>query len=139
MEKDAKKYDLTEKIVQKINGEVIEIEKLNDVFGAIERPFGKENLDLFLATKKGTLVKEAPPAYGNTKNAKNRHYYFLHCFNCIYHCHYCYLQGYFRSPDIVIFVNRQEILSEIEKVIEKSKEKKEIPFFIRENFPIHWR
>lgn len=117
-----------------MGAEVVEIEKLNDVFGAIEKPFGQGKVDLFLATKKGKLVKEAPPAYGISKNKNYRHYYFLHCFNCIYHCHYCYLQGYFRNPDIVVFVNRQAILSSILQIIEKSREKGEIPFFYSGEF-----
>lgn len=134
VEKDAKKYSLTDDILKKLGGKTIEIENLDDVFGAVKTPFGKEKLDLFLATKKGKLVKEAPPAYGLSKNKKDRHYYFFHCFNCIYHCHYCYLQGYFNSPDIVVFVNRQDIFKAIEEIIDQSKLKKERPFFYSGEF-----
>lgn len=134
VEKDAKDYPLTIEIVKKLRRKPIEIENLNDVFGTVDKPFGKEKLDLFLATKKGKLVKEAPAAYGLSQDKKDRHYYFFHCFNCIYHCHYCYLQGYFNSPDMVVFVNRQDVFEAVEEVIKQSKIKKERPFFYSGEF-----
>lgn len=99
--------------------EVLYIDDYQDVFGKVRKPYlaKRTNLDLFLATKKGQLVKEAPPAYGLIKDP---HYYFVHSYNCIYECTYCYLQGYFDSPDIVLFLNHQEIISEIENVIRRS-------------------
>jgi spore photoproduct lyase len=69
---------------------------------------------LFLGKKKGTLVKEAPDAYG-LGDAK--HYYYIHAYNCIYECQYCYLQGYFNTPDIVLFLNHHEIVAEMKKIM----------------------
>ncbi|MBP9675084.1 MAG: hypothetical protein KBD63_08340 [Bacteriovoracaceae bacterium] len=99
------------------------IKKIEDVFGKVRKPYlhKRDDLNLFLGEKKGALVKEAPPAYG-TKG--DPHYYFIHAYNCIYECEYCYLQGYFYSPDIVLFVNHQDILNQMQTVIEKHPEQK---------------
>ena len=90
------------------NSELKFIKKVEDVFGRVKKPYlqKRTNLNLFIGEKKGQLVKPAPPAYGLSGEP---HYYFVHAYNCIYECNYCYLQGYFQSPDIVIFLNHHEI------------------------------
>lgn len=95
--------------------EVKKINKVEDVFGRVKKPYlqKRTNLNLFLGEKKGQLVKVAPPAYGLSGEP---HYYFVHAYNCIYECNYCYLQGYFHSPDIVLYLNHEEISLEIKRV-----------------------
>lgn len=92
------------------------IDNYQQYFGKSFKPYlhKRSNLNLFIASKKGQLVKEAPNAYGL---GNSRHYYFIHSYNCIYECQYCYLQGYFKSPDLVFFTNHQEILQEMETKI----------------------
>lgn len=91
------------------------IDKVEDIFGRVKKPYlqKRTNLNLFVGEKKGQLVKIAPPAYGLSGEP---HYYFVHAYNCIYECNYCYLQGYFQSPDIVIFLNHEEIGAEISQM-----------------------
>ncbi len=95
--------------------EVKVIDKVEDVFGRVKKPYlqKRTNLNLFLGEKRGQLVKLAPPAYGLSGEP---HYYFVHAYNCIYECNYCYLQGYFHSPDIVLYLNHEEIGEEIKRV-----------------------
>ncbi len=95
-----------------------EIENIDDIFGRVKKPYlqKRDNLQLFLGKKKGQLVKLAPDAYGL---AGEPHYYFIHAYNCIYECEYCYLQGYFHSPDIVLFLNHEDIGREIKETIAK--------------------
>lgn len=102
--------------------EVRSIPAYTDIFGAYRKPYlqKRNRLNLFLARKKGKLIKKAPDAYGLKGEA---HYYFIHAFNCIYECEYCYLQGYFDSPDIVLFVNHDDILKEMEITLEKNEGK----------------
>lgn len=97
------------------------ISKAEDVFGRVKKPYfqKRDNLQLFLGEKKGQLVKEAPNAYG-TKGEE--HYYFIHAYNCIYECEYCYLQGYFNSPDMVFFLNHEDIGNKIKDIYQNSKE-----------------
>ncbi len=104
------------------------IEKIEDIFNRVKKPYLQKNetLNLFLGEKRGQLVKEAPDAYGLSGEP---HYYFIHAYNCIYECNYCYLQGYFNSPDIVLFLNHRDICNEIEKVTEECTQKGLTPWF----------
>lgn len=98
---------------------VKEIEDVNQVFGRTKKPYlqKREDLQLFLGKKRGQLVKEAPNAYG-VKGEE--HYYFIHAYNCIYECEYCYLQGYFHSPDLVFFLNHEDIGERIKELYNNS-------------------
>lgn len=98
------------------------IDRIDDIFGRVKKPYlqKRTNLNLFLGEKKGQLVKMAPPAYGLLGEP---HYYFIHAYNCIYECNYCYLQGYFHSPDIVLFLNHNEIGEEIKKIARNDHDK----------------
>ncbi len=91
------------------------IDSYENYFQKVKKPYlqKRENLQLILAEKKGSLVKLTPAAYGVGKEA---HYYFIHAYNCIYECQYCYLQGYFQSPDIVLFINHEDIIEEIKQI-----------------------
>jgi spore photoproduct lyase len=91
------------------------VDSVDDVFGRVKKPYlqKRTNLNLFLGEKHGQLVKLAPPAYGLLGDP---HYYFVHAYNCIYECNYCYLQGYFHSPDIVLYINHEDITAEIKRV-----------------------
>ncbi len=125
------------------------IKRVEDVFGKVKKPYldKRDNPNLFIGIKRGTLVKLAPPAYGlnygpnsgltrlsesdkeaddglNGKKSVEQHYYFIHAYNCIYECEYCYLQGYFSSPDLVLFINHEAIIKEIKNVITQNPDKK---------------
>lgn len=123
VEKEILSLPQTQNILKKYSQiPTIEIEKVDEIFGKVKRPYlqKREDLQLFLGKKRGTLIKEAPDAYGV---AGDPHYYFIHAYNCIYECEYCYLQGYFHSPDIVLFLNHGEIKEEMEAITrEQSKE-----------------
>ncbi len=95
------------------------IDDAMNVWGRVKKPYlqKRNNLNLFIAKKRGQLVKETPPAYGLSGG---KHYYFIHAYNCIFECQYCYLQGYFHTPDLVVFVNHDEICDEIAKIIESN-------------------
>lgn len=95
------------------------IDKIEDIWGRVKKPYlqKRTNLNLFIGKKKGQLVKEAPDAYGL---GNEKHYFFVHAYNCIYECQYCYLQGYFNTPDIVLFTNHTDITKEMDQITEQS-------------------
>lgn len=124
------------------------IDKIEDTWGRVKKPYlqKRESLNLFIGNKKGQLVKEAPDAYGH---GKEKHYYFIHAYNCIYECEYCYLQGYFNTPDLVIFVNHEEIISDMQQITDSDPNHD--PWFhagefsdslalsnITKEFPLYW-
>jgi spore photoproduct lyase len=118
VEKEILSHARVQNIAQKLNLTPIAIDKYDDLWGRSKKPYlhKRDSLNLFLAAKKGQLIKEAPDAYGQ---GGEPHYYFIHAYNCIYECQYCYLQGYFNTPDIVLFINHEEILSEMERTLSK--------------------
>ena len=120
IEKDLMNSSTTKSVLAKVpHKEMIEIDRYDEVFEKVKKPYlqKRDNLNLFLAKKRGQIVKEAPDAYGL---GNSKHFYFVHAYNCIYECEYCYLQGYFNSPDIVWFLNHDEIISEIDSVVKQN-------------------
>ncbi|KAA3600409.1 MAG: hypothetical protein DWQ06_09190 [Calditrichaeota bacterium] len=119
VEKQVKENLYTLKILEALkNPETILIDKIENIFEKVKKPYlqKRTNLNLFIGRKEGQLIKEAPNAYGFSSEFP--HYYFIHSYNCIYECQYCYLQGYFNSPDIVLFVNHEEIQEEMKRLCE---------------------
>jgi len=74
----------------------------------------KQRPALILAAKHGRLVLEAPPEYGI---GGERNYYFSHMLNCVYDCRYCFLQGMYRSANMVIFINFEDFQTALEEKI----------------------
>jgi len=120
VENDILENKYTQRILAKLkcNDHII-IDNYQDIFQKVKKPYlqKRTNLNLFIARKKGHLVKETPDAYGLDGE---KHYYFIHSYNCIYECDYCYLQGYFNSPDLVFFVNHDEIINEMQDIVDKT-------------------
>lgn len=110
-------------ILQKLNRVPLIVERYDEIWGKSKKPYlqKRDTLNLFLAQKKGQLLKSTPDAYGTKGDA---HFYFIHAFNCIYECQYCYLQGYFNTPDIVLFINHEEIIKQMQEELDKHAGKK---------------
>ncbi|MFZ4715756.1 MAG: SPL family radical SAM protein [Bacteriovoracaceae bacterium] len=123
VEVDVFHHSTTQKIIKQTGLIPETISSVEKVWGQKKKPYldKRVNLNLFIGKKRGTKVKEAPPAYGQKGE---RHYYFIHAYNCIYECQYCYLQGYFKTPDIVLFVNHDEIIEEMEIIARKNPQEK---------------
>jgi spore photoproduct lyase len=118
VEEELREHPRAKAIASKMSIEPTYLRSYDEIWGQSKKPYlhKRDSLNLFIARKKGQLLKEAPDAYGQ---AGDPHYYFIHAYNCIYECQYCYLQGYFNTPDIVLFVNHEEIMDEMERVLEK--------------------
>lgn len=120
IEESVKSHPITQNILSRFKKITpIEISKIEDIWGRVKKPYlqKRDNLNLFIGKKEGKLIKLAPPAYGH---GDEPHYYFVHAYNCIYECEYCYLQGYFNTPDIVLFVNHEEILEKMQKITDET-------------------
>ncbi len=128
IEKHLYSHPITQNILKQFpQAQIKQLDNLQEVFGKVRKPYlqKRTNLNLFLGTKRGRLIKEAPPAYGLDGEP---HYYYIHAYNCIYECQYCYLQGYFKSPDLVFFLNHEDIIKEMEKVTLSHSSEKRIWF-----------
>ncbi len=129
VERAAEQWPATNEIRKKLEAvETISIEDYQDLFSRRKTNYleKRSTRNVFIAVKRGTMVKEAPPAYGY--GASDLHYYYVHAYNCIYECEYCYLQGYFTSPDLVFFVNHTDALAEMEQIANHHRGRKRVWF-----------
>ena len=119
-----KEYEKNSRAKQLIEGlphsKLMIIDDYSKYFGRVKKPYlqKRDSLNAYIAKKKGTLIKEAPEAYGLSGEP---HFYFIHAFNCIYECQYCYLQGHFHSPDLVFFINHEDIIDEMQREVDSRK------------------
>jgi spore photoproduct lyase len=122
VEQDIATHPRVLSILNKVKKVPLIIPRYDEIWGRSKKPYlqKRDTLNLFLARKEGQLLKLAPDAYGS---AGDPHYYFIHAYNCIYECQYCYLQGYFNTPDIVLFINHEEIIQEMQKAVDTSPDK----------------
>ena len=123
VEKDLGQSARVQNILSKLRPSQVEyIDRYDHIWGQVKRPYQQKlqtnpsGVNLFIAKKRGQLIRPAPTAYGTADGA---HYYFIHAFNCIYQCEYCYLQGHFHTPDLVFFVNHEEILLEMKSTLKR--------------------
>lgn len=122
IEKDIQDQEAVQALLHRIpHKEQIIIDSFQDHFARSKKPYlqKRSTLNLYLAHKKGQLVKEAPDAYGTYGEP---HFYYVHAYNCIYECNYCYLQGYFHSPDMVLFLNHNEIIAQMQATLLEHQE-----------------
>lgn len=118
IEKEALNYNISSKIASHFkNSTIIEIEHYKDVFCRSHQNFvlQKNSPKLILAVKKNNFVyhgSEMCDSFGNSN-----FYYTSAVMNCIYNCEYCYLQGMYPSGNIVIFVNLEDTIAEVEKML----------------------
>lgn len=116
VEKELWEHPRSKKILETIpHKRVQSIDDYTKYFGRVKKPYlqKRDSLNAFIANKKGQLIKEAPDTYGLSGEP---HFYFIHAYNCIYECHYCYLQGHFHSPDLVFFLNHEQIIDQMKKI-----------------------
>jgi len=114
VEADLRDSERVQKILSRFHTvPVYTIDKIEDVFERVRKPYllKRSDLSLFLGEKKGKKIRESPAFYGLSEGP---HYLLMHAYNCVHECAYCYLQGYFNSPDIVLFLNFEAFASEIE-------------------------
>ncbi len=98
------------------NATQISCTRYGEIFNPRSQDFRlqKKRPALILASKHGRLVLEAPPEYGI---GGEPNYYFSHMLNCVYDCRYCFLQGMYRSANMVIFVNYEDFQVALEEKI----------------------
>ena len=91
---------------------IIKIDNYLKLFANPGRDYykSKEVMNLFLAKKRGKILKKTPEHYGLPGTIG---YALSNMYNCIYDCSYCYLAGYFKSGDMVIFINYEDMKKEI--------------------------
>jgi spore photoproduct lyase len=115
IEKDARDYDMTRRILARLPG--VPVEEIQD--RSVLQPRGSNPADwlseskaaLLLAVQKGPFWRPCP----GTKDYICCGYQILQVtLNCPFDCTYCILQGYVNLPAITVFVNEADLLGELE-------------------------
>ncbi len=113
-------HELTRKILSRYaKSSVIPITHYKDVFNRPNQSFllQKAVPSLILARNTGASVFQGAPV---CQDFGYDHFYYTSCArNCIFDCEYCYLRGMYGSGNVVIFVNLEDILSEVEELLKE--------------------
>lgn len=114
LEKQAKKYDLTNLILDFYKDcQIIEVDNYKNIFDK-NINFTTEKC-LIIAKLSWNWITEVPPNYSKYKKA----FFFKSSLNCVFDCSYCYLKWAFKNNFQTIFVNYDDIKESIEaKIIE---------------------
>lgn len=113
----------TNKIISNIGTpETVVIKHYKDVFNQ-----SGSNWRLQKEVQKIILAKRTDHFYYEGTNViqtfNNKHFYYnTLALNCIYDCDYCYLQGMFNTPHLVIFVNNNDFFTHTTQLINRLKE-----------------
>ena len=113
IEKTVLNHPYTNKILNKLIGvEKIVVDDYKSI--GLDKEFSKradeDKHSLALAEKKGEVLK----SIGRMEDGQ---YYLFHEIDCKYDCEYCYLQYYFQTKIPTIFVNRKDVLENIEEIL----------------------
>jgi spore photoproduct lyase len=120
VEKKVLLHPFTQEILSKFpKAKIIEIEHYKDKFNFFKQNFRaqKNSQKLILAKK------EAPFLYEISDLIQKQDENFLYTtpmLNCVYDCHYCFLQGMYPSANIVLFVNLEDFFKEVDKYLKEN-------------------
>lgn len=105
IEKKASDYKQTKVLLRKFKeAKKVYIDNYKNIFD--KKTFIKS---IVIAKLEWNSILKAPLWYGHTDSR----YFFKTSLNCIYDCSYCYLKWAFKSEDIVIFTNYDDIKKDI--------------------------
>lgn len=124
VEADATEYPLTQRILESSAG--VETETVTDIQSLIETlkrradPIGAGKQYLLLRRDRGRAFKPFPEA----KHYLSCDYYTLHVAEgCDMECSYCILQAYLTNPLLTVYVNIEEMLTNLEKFLAANRDR----------------
>ena len=96
---------------------LIEIDDYSDFFNRSRQDWRlqKTATKLIIAAKKSDFLYTGSPMTPSFEHVN--FYYNTLAMNCIYDCHYCYLQGMYPSANMVFFVNIEDYFRETDRVL----------------------
>lgn len=118
VEKDILRHPRTEAILKKLpRAQIIRIDDYHAIFNRRRQNYALQHASkaLILAENHDELIHSGSPVCQSFD-----HRWFYYCttvMNCVYDCGYCWLKGLYASGNLVIFVNIEDIFSELEKML----------------------
>jgi spore photoproduct lyase len=119
VEKRVLNDEYVKKILDKFKeSKIIEINHYKDRFNPCFQSFrAQKNSQKLILAKKEPPFLYTPGEF--IQKQDNNFFYATPMLNCIYDCHYCFLQGMYPSSNIVLFVNFEDFFKEVEKVYKR--------------------
>ena len=120
VEKRVLSHPFTKEILSKFpKAQIIEIEHYKDKFNSYSQNFrAQKNYQKLILAK-----KETPFLYEISDLIQTQDSNFLYTtpmLNCVYDCHYCFLQGMYPSANIVLFVNLEDFFKEVDRYLKEN-------------------
>ncbi len=111
------------------HSEIIYINRYKELFSTPKHAYSlqKASTSLILARKTNNFLYSGSQ-FAQSTGFKNFFYNTI-LLNCIYDCHYCYLQGLFPSPNLVCFTNLEDFFSNTSTAISQRNNQGE-PLFL---------
>ncbi|NWF66835.1 MAG: radical SAM protein [Campylobacterales bacterium] len=124
IESKARNYPLTDEILKKLpNAKIIEINHYKDIFSRYNqnRAIQANSKKLILAVKETNFLYSASKLI---QTQEQKHFFYTPTvLNCFYDCEYCFLNGFYKSANIVVFVNVEDFFGSIDEKIKELHEK----------------
>ena len=120
VEKRVLSHPFTREILSKFpKSQIIEIEHYKDKFNSYSQNFRaqKNSQKLILAKKESPFLYEISDLI---QTQDSNFLYTTPMLNCVYDCHYCFLQGMYPSANIVLFVNVEDFFEEVDKYLKEN-------------------
>ena len=99
------------------NKNIVRIDSYKDIFNRASQNFDmqKKSPSLILSKQRGQFIYKGADV---CQSFGNDHFYYCSCMmNCIFDCKYCYLCGMYPTGNVVSFVNIEDILEEIDRIL----------------------
>ena len=121
VEKDAEQFEDTRRVLRKFRrAHVVSINDYREVFARPRQNWEMQRKcqSLILAVRKGSFLY---PAAAPTLQCGCRNmFYTTLVLNCLYDCHYCYLQGLYPSANMVAFVNHDDFFAHTSALLKQT-------------------
>ena len=120
VEKRVLSHPFTKEILSKFpKSQIIEIEHYKDKFNSYSQNFRvqKNSQKLILAKKESPFLYEISDLI---QRQDSNFLYTTPMLNCVYDCHYCFLQGMYPSANIVLFVNLEDFFKEVDEYLKEN-------------------
>jgi len=124
IEKDVLKSKSTKQIVDIIKPtDIVVIDNYKEVLNQTNSNwhFNKQFQKFILAKRKDEFYYKG--SYLTSDMNQKYFYYNTLALNCLYHCEYCYLQGMYNTPHLVMFLNNKDFITATKNLLKQTKEK----------------
>lgn len=124
IEKSISKTKAARNIVDKIQPkQIIYIDDYKEVLNQTNADwkFNKWHQKIILAKRTSEFYYKGSSL---TSSLGHKHFYYnTLALNCLYHCEYCYLQGMYNTPHLVLFLNNKDYIQATERLLQHLKDK----------------